>query len=161
MEAGWGGRPGGAISQISPGHNLAPGEKPQDVSGGRSGLPAVGSRLQAAPTAPASGATEGDGLHSPELKVSRVQGQERAQQETRPGGLWRTMPPTLPAEGSMPPAGTGTQRSSQGGGQAQGTLIQPGRWPDGCVLGGGLWAELARPGPWGDAEAGCSWKNMR
>ena len=76
MEAGWGGRPGGAISQISPGHNLAPGEEPQDVSGGRSGLPAVGSRLQAAPTAP--GAAEGDGLRSPELEVSRSRGQERA-----------------------------------------------------------------------------------
>lgn len=93
--------------------------------------------------------------------VSRGWGQEWAHQGTRRGGLWRTVPPTLPAEGSVPLAGAGMQRSSQAGGQAQGTLIQPGRWPGGCVLGGGLWAELARPGPWGGAEAGCPWKNMR
>lgn len=48
------------------------------------------------------------------------------------------------------------RRSNQGGGRAQGTLIQPGRRPGGHVLGSGLWAELARPGPWGDTEAGLS-----
>lgn len=91
----WGGGRclGGANFQISPGHTLTPGEEPQDVCRGGSGLPAVGSKLQAAPTDPASGATEGDGLLSLAREVSRGGGRRGLTGGTRLGVLWRTLTP--------------------------------------------------------------------
>lgn len=66
---------------------------PGCVSGGGSGLPAVGSKLQAAPTDPASGATEGDGLLSLAREVSRGGGRRGLTGGTRLGVLWRTLTP--------------------------------------------------------------------